>query len=56
MAFCKAKILKAQRTTVNEYLDVYKSNDVLTLNSGFFPKKSDIHHIADSGKIFTSVF
>ena len=56
MAFCKAKILKAQRTTVNEYLEVYKSNDVLTLNSGFFPKKSDIHHIADSGKIFTSVF
>lgn len=40
MAFCKVKILEAQRTTENEYLEVSNSNDVWTLNLAFFPKKS----------------
>lgn len=40
---------------MNEYLEVSNSTDLLTLNSGFFLKKYDIHNIEDSERIFTLV-
>lgn len=40
---------------MNEYLEVSNSTDLLILNSGFFPKKYDIHNIESSERIFTLI-